>query len=63
MSRDGGNGYKVYVFKESTRYCAINCKGQGRKKVIYLHVADISCTRGICESIGLFYRDFYGRVL
>ena len=46
MSRDGGNGYKVYVFEESTRRCAIDCKGRGRKEVIYLRVADVSCTQG-----------------
>ena len=43
MLWDVGNGYKAYVFKESTRRCAIDCKGQGRKEVIYLRVADISC--------------------
>ena len=42
MSRDGGSGYKMYVFKESTRRYAIDYKGRGRKEVIYLHVADIS---------------------
>ena len=47
MSQDGGNGYKAYIFKESTRYCAINRKGRGRKEVIYLRIADVSCTRGI----------------
>ena len=44
MSQDKGNGYRVYIFKESTRYCAIDCKGQGRKEVIYLYIADISYT-------------------
>ena len=42
MSQDRGNGYKAYIFKESTRRCTIDCKGQGRKEVIYLHVADVS---------------------
>ena len=46
---DGGSGYKIYVFKEFIRRCAINCKGQGRKEVIYLRVADVSCTRGVHE--------------
>jgi len=27
MSRDGGSGYKAYVFKESIRRCAIDRKG------------------------------------
>ena len=56
MSWDGGNGYKAYVFKESTRYYAINCKGWGCKEVIYLCVADVSCTQGIRKSMGLFYK-------
>jgi len=55
MSRDGGSGYKAYVFEESTRRCAIDRKGRGRKEVIYLRVADISCTRGVRESTGLSY--------
>jgi len=50
MSRDGGSGYRTYVFEESTRRCAIN-----RKEVIYLRVADVSCTRGVRESTGLSY--------
>ena len=62
MSQDGGNGYKAYIFKESIRCCAIDCKGQGRKEVIYLRVADVSCTRGIRESTGLSYRGPYSRV-
>ena len=62
MLWDGGNGYKAYIFKESTRYCAIDCKGQGHKKVIYLRVADISYTRGIRESTGLSYKGPYGGV-
>ena len=53
MLWDGGNGYKMYVFEESTRRCAINRKGRGRKEVIYLRVADISYTRGICKSTGI----------
>ena len=60
---DGGNGYKAYIFEESTRRCAINYKGQGRKEVIYLRVADVSCTRGIRESTGLSYRGPCGGVL
>ena len=44
MSRDGGSGYRTYVFKESIRRYAIDRKGRGRKEVIYLHVADVSCT-------------------
>ena len=56
MLRDGGSGYKIYIFKESTRRCVIDCKGQGHKEVIYLRVANVSCTRGICESMGLSYR-------
>ena len=60
---DKGSGYKAYIFKKSTRYCAIDCKGQGRKEVIYLRVADISCTRGVCKSIGLSYRGPCGGVL
>ena len=55
MLWDGGSGYKMYVFEESTRCCAIDCKGQGCKEVIYLRVADVSCTRGVCESTGLSY--------
>ena len=49
MSRDGGSGYRTYVFEESTRRCAIDRKGRGRKEVIYLRVADVSCTRGVRE--------------
>ena len=49
MSRDGGSGYRMYVFEEFIRCCAINRKGQGRKEVIYLRVADVSCTRGVRE--------------
>jgi len=42
MLRNRGNGYKVYIFRESTRRCAIDRKGRGRKEVIYPRVADIS---------------------
>ena len=49
MSWDGGNGYKAYIFKESTKHCTIDHKGQRYKEVIYLRVADVSCTRGIRE--------------
>ena len=62
MLWDGGSGYKAYIFEESIRRYAINYKGRGYKEVIYLHVADISCTRGIRESTGLSYRGPYGRV-
>ena len=62
MLWDGGNGYKAYVFGESTRRCAINCKGRGRKEVIYLRVADVSCTRGVRESTGLSHRGPCGGV-
>ena len=62
MSRDGASGYKAYVFEESTRRCAIDCKGRGRKEVIYLRVADVSCTRGVYKSTGLSYRGPYGGV-
>ena len=55
MLWDGVKGYRAYVFKESTRCCAIDCKGWGRKEVIYLRVADVSCTRGVYESTGLSY--------
>ena len=56
MSRDGGSGYRTYVFEESIRRYAIDRKGRGRKEVIYLRVADVSCTRGVRESTGLSYR-------
>jgi hypothetical protein len=32
LSRGGGSGYRIYVFEESTRRCAINRKGRGRKE-------------------------------
>jgi len=62
MSRSGGNGYKAYVFGESTRRCAIDRKGRGRKEVIYPRVADISYTRGVRKSTGFSYRGPCGRV-
>ena len=62
VSRDGGSGYRTYVFKESTRRYAIDRKGRGRKEVIYLRVADVSCTRSVRKSIGLSYRGPYGGV-
>ena len=43
MLWDGGSSYRTYVFEESIRRYVIDRKGQGRKKVIYLGVADISC--------------------
>ena len=52
----------MYIFREFIRRCAIDYKGRGRKEVIYLRVADVSCTRGVCESTGLSYRGPYGRV-
>ena len=55
MLWNAGNGYKAYVFGESIRRCAINCKGRGRKEVIYPRVADISCTQGVRESTGFSY--------
>ena len=62
MSWDGGNGYRIYVFEESIRRYTIDCKGQGRKEVIYLRVANVSCTRGVHKSTGLSYRGPYGGV-
>ena len=62
MSWDRGSGYKIYIFKESTRHYAIDRKGQGHKEVIYLRVTDVSCTRGIYESMGLSYGGPCGRV-
>ena len=59
---DGGSSYRIYVFEESTRHYTIDCKGQGRKEVIYLRVTDVSCTRGVRESTGLSYRGPYGGV-
>ena len=62
LLRNGGNGYKAYIFGESTRYYVIDRKGQGRKEVIYPRVADISYTRGVCKSTGFSYRGPCGRV-
>ena len=62
MSQDGGSSYRMYIFKESIRRYAINYKGQGHKEVIYLRIADISCTRGIYKSTGLSYRGPCGGV-
>ena len=28
----GGSGYRTYIFEESTRRCAIDRKGRGRKE-------------------------------
>jgi len=55
MSQDVGSGYRAYVFEESIRRCAIDRKGRERKEVIYLRVADISCTRGVRESTEFSY--------
>ena len=55
MSRGRGSGYRTYIFEESTRRCAVDRKGQGRKEVIYLRVANVSCTRGVRKSTGLSY--------
>jgi len=60
--RDRGSGYKMYIFGESIRHYVIDRKDQGRKEVIYLRVADVSYTRGICKSMGLFYRGPYSGV-
>jgi len=49
MLWDGVNGSWTYVFEEYIRRCAIDCKGRGRKEVIYLRVADVRCTRGVRE--------------
>jgi len=62
MLWNAGNGYKVYIFRESIRRCAIDCKGRGRKEVIYPRVADISCTRGVRGSTGFSYRGPCGQV-
>ena len=63
ISRDGGSSYRMYVFEESTRRCAIDRKGRGRKEVICLRVADISCTRSVHKSTGLSYGGPCGGVL
>jgi len=44
LLRNAGNGYKAYIFRESTRHYAIDRKGRGRKEVIYPRVANISYT-------------------
>ena len=36
---------------------------EGVRRVIYLRVADVSCTRGVCESTGLSYGGPCGGVL
>ena len=56
MSQDKGSSYRIYIFEESIRRYAINRKGRGRKEVIYLYIADVSCTRGVRKSTGLSYR-------
>ena len=63
MSWDWGSGYKIYIFKESIRRYTIDRKGRGCREVIYLRVADVSCTRGICKGIGLSYKGPCGRAL
>ena len=40
MLRDGGSGYRIYVFEESIRRCAIDCKGQRYKEVIVTALAE-----------------------
>ena len=40
----------MYVFEEFIRQYAIDCKGRVRKEVIYLYIADVSCTQGVCKS-------------
>ena len=62
MLWDRGSGYRTYIFKKSTRRYAIDYKGRGRKEVIYLRVADVSCTRGVRKSTGLSYRGPCGGV-
>ena len=62
MLWDGGSGYRAYVFEESTRRYAIDCKGRGRKEVIYLCVTNISSARGVRKSTGLSYGGPCGRV-
>ena len=62
MLWDGGSGYRMYVFEESTRHYIINRKGRGHKEVIYLYIADVSCIQSVCKSIGLSYRGPYNGV-
>ena len=52
---DRGNSYRIYIFKKFIKHYIINRKGQGHKEVIYLRVADVSCTRGVRKSMGLSY--------
>ena len=44
LLRDGGSGYRTYIFEKSIRRYAIDRKGRGRKEVIYLRVANVSYT-------------------
>ena len=44
MLQDGGSGYRIYIFEEFIRCYVIDRKGQGYKEVIYLYIADVSCT-------------------
>ena len=37
-------------------------KVEGVRRVIYLRIADISCTQGVRKSTGLSYRGPYGEV-
>ena len=62
ISWDGGSGYRTYIFKESTRYYVIDCKGWEYKEVIYLYIADVSCTQSVYKSTGLSYRGPYSGV-
>jgi hypothetical protein len=41
MLRDGGSGYKAYVFEESIRRYAIDCKGRGHKEVITYSISKL----------------------
>ena len=59
---DRGSGYRMYIFEESIRCYVIDRKGRGRKEVIYLCVADVSCMRSVCKSTGLSYGGPYGGV-
>jgi len=43
------------MYSRSLQDVARSIKGRGRKEVIYLRVADVSCTRGVRESTGLSY--------
>ena len=55
MLWDRGSGYRIYIFEESIRRYVIDRKSRGHKEAIYLRVANVSCTRGIRESMGLSY--------